>query len=80
MSNEIDIRKDKSLTPDRIRVFGASVEGEAVLDAVFKEDSGGVGVLDSEGWGGERLKIVSKEHALDVIKGIEKAIELGWFK
>jgi len=29
MTNEINIRKDKSLTPDRIRVFGASVEGRA---------------------------------------------------
>lgn len=72
---EIDVRH-KGGVVDEIRVGDSSVECDSV--DLLCQSNYGVSLENDEA--DVMLYITSKEHALNVIKGINKAIELGWLK
>lgn len=77
---ELDIRK-KPEEVDVIRICETSAL-TAKAAVLIKENLFGAS-FNSHTWeestSDDRLSIRNKEHALNVIKAIEKAIELGWF-
>ena len=74
---ELDIRSSTDGVVDSIRVYSVSEGGPCLVDSIrLLED--GVVMYDTISL--DALALVSKEHATDVIKGINKAIELGWLK
>lgn len=71
----IDIRDISEDAIDEIRVRD---KDRCILSVELIERAGNyVNVYDSDG--SDRLTIHSEEHANNLIKGIQKAIELGWF-
>lgn len=75
--SSIDIREQGEDTVDTI-VFADAEDSEDVVQAhyVRRWSSNYFTIEDSD----ESVVINSKEHALDLIKAIEKAIELEWVK
>ncbi|WP_443698971.1 hypothetical protein [Pseudomonas sp.] len=68
---EIDIRKDLEFQADVIRYAG-----EGILQ-IYKGD---YFVSYSEDSNADAVEIYSKEDAENLIKALEKAISLGWWK
>ncbi len=73
---ELDIRDDAGVV-DSIRVYSIYEGGPCVVDCIRKMD-GGVVLFDTISF--DSLWVMDKAHAQDIIKGINKAIELGWLK
>lgn len=74
---EIDIRGCAPTVVNKICIRDENGDDYCV-DIFYKEDLGAVRIGDYVSCCSKR--IYNKEHALDIIKGINKAIELGWFK
>jgi hypothetical protein len=75
---EIDIRGSNEKI-DRIRVYDKIDDGASHVECIHKYSSDdSVKLLDTESC--EALRIFDRAHALCIIKGINKAIELGWLK
>ena len=74
---EIDIRRNTVDVIDAIRVGSASNDS-TVLDIIWW-DGGAVHLADSAA---RRVlaRVDNKEHALNLIKGLQKAIDLGWLE
>lgn len=76
---EIDIRNSAAEKVDCIRVASTIEDGASHVECIRKYSSDNyVVLLDTESC--ETLRIFDREHALHIIKGINKAIELGWLK
>lgn len=75
---ELDIRTEKITEVRVIRV--ADVSSSWLIVDTLENDGrkGHVKLTDSDE--GSCLDVTDKQHALDLIKGLEKAIELGWLK
>lgn len=81
---EIDIRKTMKEEIEIIRVWDKS-DGFCAADIISKDKyhEKVVMLLDSDdeyGTNNARVYIMSKKHALHLIDGIQKAIQLGWFE
>lgn len=79
----IDIRNDKVSNVTEIRFSDDIVNTTTVASTLSKDKDGEVLIKDRcfdfyEGLG--YLCIANKEHATDLIKALEKAVELGWLK
>jgi len=75
---EIDIRKVNNDNVDTIRVCDPDNQDFIIGDIVFK-DKGFILIKDSAD-DAYFVSVLNKEHALNLIKGLEKVIELGWVK
>lgn len=73
----LDIRGDDASPVNVIRIADSD-EYVTVADCLYRDHHGDVYVKDSAECADD-LEIKNKAHALHMIKGIEKAIELGWF-
>ena len=74
---EFDIRTNQAEEISVLR-FADGSDDYHVASGISRVADGGVSVIDLES---ERtLRIFSEEHAQNLIKAINKAIELGWFK
>lgn len=73
---EIDIRGNVANAVDTIRVCGESAFVCLVDTIVIAEDC--VKLQDSADL--NYLTLEGKEHAQNLIKGLQKAIDLGWFE
>tara|TARA_B100001063_G_scaffold227047_2_gene237164 strand:- start:11562 stop:11798 length:237 start_codon:yes stop_codon:yes gene_type:complete len=76
MGLEVDIRKSNSVKVGIVRVADKNVCGKIKAD-VIKPCDVGASMFDT-GDGVAKMHIPTKNYALNLIKGIEKAIELGW--
>lgn len=80
--SEIDIRETSKQSIGRIRFADSETEGGdgfSQADVMrFDEDAENVEIMESSN--GDFVRINSKEHALNLIKALEKAIELEWLK
>lgn len=74
---EIDIRSNQAEEVATIR-FADNHEYLVVANGIVRGFSDVVEVVDIENDGG--LRIFSEEHARNLIKALNKAIALGWFK
>jgi hypothetical protein len=73
---EFDIRNNPAEKITVIR-FADNSDDYYVASGILRNSHGGVEVIDIET---ERdLRVRSKEHAQNLIKALNKAIELGWF-
>ena len=71
---EIDIRKVESGEVDVIRF---AEDSDCYMNAsILKCDSSSIYIEDGDG---QVLRLESDVHALNLIKALEKAIELNWF-
>lgn len=73
---EIDIRERTPATIEKIRIRDEN-EDEYCVECIYLVN-GKVYVGDHNSYCNKR--IYNKEHALDIIKALDKAIELGWLK
>ena len=80
---EIDIRTGTSNEVNIIRVSDCN-KGWYIPEVILRDNSNRVFIKDNYIEDGEEcadpLLITDKGHALNIIKGINKAIELGWLK
>lgn len=74
---EIDIRDNDKGLIDVIRITSPN-ENKYCVEYIELNDAQDVFVCDKDA--SDKLFIFDKKHALDIIKGINKAIELGWLK
>lgn len=74
--SEIDIRDSAESSIDTIRICDRN-NSCYLVELLVKESPSYPEFLDSSG--GEPLTIESKQHALNIKKAIDKAIELGWW-
>lgn len=72
----VDIRKKDDGEVNRIRV--EDDDSYRVIANIITNEYGYVCITDSHE-SSDELEIANKDHALNLIKGIQKAIELGWF-
>lgn len=72
----VDIRKKDDGEVNRIRV--EDDDSYRVIANILTNEHGYVCITDSHE-SSDELEIANKDHALNLIKGIQKAIELGWF-
>lgn len=70
----IDIRKEESNAITDIRICGAFLD-KKTCQMISENDK----VTINDGYLSSGLEILDKEHAQNLIKGIQKAIDLGWF-
>ena len=78
---EIDIRSSQQEEITLIRFHDGNIDDRAsVADTIEKAEVYGVGVCIAinESGNDDDVRIVSVEHARNLITAIEKAIELGW--
>jgi hypothetical protein len=79
MSREIDIRTKEIDKIISIRICDKQLVGDIQADVLIK--CGGYSAkLKDTADGAAKMHIPSKVYAQDLIKAIEKAIELGWVK
>lgn len=78
---EIDIRNNGVSEVTAIRVADKHPSW-AIVEIIEKDDTDPAGIVlkDSDDHMTSHLAILNKEHAENVIKGLQKAIELGWVK
>lgn len=76
---ELDIRDNKESVVESIRVWDGCLNWYAVDVVERDSNSGGVRLIDSETDGDRYVEVIEKEHAQNLIKGLQKAIDLGWF-
>lgn len=73
---ELDIRTNE---PEKVTVLRFADDSDYyTASGIICESHGVVSVVDIEE--GRDLRIFSEEHAQNLIKALNKAIELGWFK
>lgn len=72
---QIDIRGNEHAAIDSIRVADRD-EAYYVAEVVERGESG-VNITDTDS--GKYVSVLDKEHAQNLIKGLQKAIDLGWF-
>lgn len=71
---EIDIRKVES---DEVDVIRFAEDSDCYMNAsILKRDSSIMCIEDGDG---QVLRLESEVHAINLIKAVEKAIELNWF-
>ena len=70
---EIDIRKLQEPLIQQIRFYDEDGDFEYATKLKLYDDGFNI-VSDSD----SHMKIIDKQHALDLIKAIDKAISLGW--
>jgi len=77
---EIDIREEVSTTVQVIRVADQDTcyTTADTLTKASKPHSGCY--IEDSADGGSVLGVFSEEHALNLISGLKKAIDLGWFE
>lgn len=75
---EIDIRKEVQAPIDRIRILDPNQDTYCV--EYIKNLNNFVMLCDGSNEAEKNLEVYDKEHALNIIKALEKAIELGWLK
>jgi len=77
---EIDIREESSTTVQIIRVADKDT-CYVTADTIKRADTPHVGCyIEDSADGGSVLGVFSEEHALNLISGLKKAIDLGWFE
>lgn len=74
---EIDIRKDIYQSVTHIRVADNCTSN--YVANILERSESYLLVTDSAPRGDRSLAVKSEQHARDLIKGLERAIELGWF-
>lgn len=77
---EIDIRNRVPAQIDTIRIYDYNDDEFTVeyIERVNDWENHKVFISDKDTC--DPLRIYNKEHALDIIKALDKAIELGWLK
>lgn len=73
----LDIREVHDTVDDIVFAEENDVDNSPQAYRIFNSDSNYVGISDSMG---EVVIINGKEHAQNLIKALNKAIELGWLK
>ena len=76
---EIDVRNTVEGEIDVIR-FADDEQNIYYQSSIIRHIAWKSLVHIEEGGNGEYVRITSKQHALDLIKALEKAIELGWLE
>jgi len=76
---EIDIREEVSTTVQVIRVADKDT-CYVTADTIKREQRAGGCYIEDSADGGSVLGVFSEEHALNLISGLKKAIDLGWFE
>lgn len=76
---EIDIRDYNKNDPITCIRVASECEGYLVASGIAQYTTGAI-IADIDSLLDDRLLIKDLQHAKDLIAGIEKAIELGWFK
>ena len=79
---EFDVRNHKEPKYDLIRFHSGAIEDAYVADTIEPTEDYGLDdcIAINETGNDDSVGIVSVEHARNLIKALEKAIELGWLK
>lgn len=79
---EFDVRSHREPKYNLIRFHSGAIEDVYVADTIEPAETYGLGdcIAIHETGNDDNVRIVSVEHARNLIKALEKAIELGWLK